>query len=223
MRKPERLKSYSLEPETAPLSCWKRVWYLLRTSWSELVLLNLLTVLCSILVLTIPAALLAQHRIIICLCGDDGFPLGKTYFQEFFRSIWVGFLLDLLLLPLAAMLMVLGGFSSLFSQSTSGLVLLLLIVFATIWSWFVYSYVFVMKAAVELRWMHVLTNALLLSVLEFRWNVRLLLPLLLLAAGVFLLPYSCVLFILCLPSICAALTSCMVYPVLKKRLNCDDK
>lgn len=223
MRKPERVKRPDMKPVTAPSTCWKRVWYLFKTSWSELVCLNLITFLCCLPVLTIPAALLAQQRVITALGGDDGFPLGRTYFQEFWKNIGVGFLLDLLLLPLVVMLLVLGGYSSLLSRSASGLVLLLLIVFAVVWSWTVYSYLFVMKAAMELRWVDALTNALLLSVLEFRRNLRLLTPLLLLAAGVFFLPYSCVLILLCLLSVCGVMTNCMIYPILKRRLNCDNQ
>jgi len=220
MRKEELLRlEKNMMPETAPSTCWKRVWYLLRTSWAELVILNMMTLLCCIPVLTIPAALLAQHRIIICLCGDDGIPLGKTFFREFQKSIPVGFVFDVLLLPMVIMLMVLSGYSSHFTQSSSGIVLVLLMVFSVTWSWTVYSYAFVMKAAMNLRWGDILLNALLLSVIEFHKNLRLLLPLLLFAAGVFFLPYSCVLFLLCLLSLCAVLTSCMVYPVLKKRLT----
>jgi len=222
MRKPERLKQHAIKPDLVPETCWKRVWYLLRTSWSELVILNVMTLLCSIPVLTIPAALIAQQRVIICLCSNDGFSLVKTYFREFQKAIPAGFLFDLLLLPMILMIMVLGGYSSMFSQNASGLVLLLLMVFAVVWSWTVYSYAFVMKASMDLRWKDVLVNSLLLSVLESRQNLRLLLPLLLFAAGVFFLPYSCVLFLLCLPSLCGVLTSCMVYPVLVKRVKSDN-
>lgn len=222
MRKPERLKQPAMVQEVVPETCWKRVWYLLRTSWSELVILNLMTVLCCIPVLTAPAALLAQQRIIVCLCSNDGFSLVKMYFREFRKAIPVGFLFDVLMLPMALMIMVLGGYSSMFSQNASGLVLLILMVFAVVWSWTVYSYAFVMKAAMDLRWKDVFLNALLLSVLEFRQNLRLLLPLLLLAAGVFFLPYTCVLFLMCLPSVCGVMTSCMVYPILVRRVKNDN-
>ena len=202
MRKEDRLiRKKQILPETAPVTCWKRVWYLLRTSWAELVALNLMTLLCCIPVLTIPAALLAQQRIIVCLCSDDGFSLGKTFFQEFRKSISVGFLFDVLLLPMTIMLMILSGYSALLTQSATGIALVLLMVFAVTWSWTVYSYAFVMKAAMDLGWKDVLLNALLLSIIEFRKNLRLLLPLLLFAAGVFFLPYSCILFLLCLLSL----------------------
>lgn len=222
MIKPERSNYRGMEPDTAPTTCWKRMWWLLKTSWSELVCLNLLTISCCVPVVTIPAALLAQHRVVIFLCGDDGNSLGKLYVQEFKHAIPASFVLDLLLFPMLLMILVLGGCSSLFTQSVSGMVLLLLMIIAVVWSWMVYSYAFVMKAAMELRWRDVLTNSLLLSIIEFRNNLRLLLPLLLLAAGVFFLPYTCVLFLLCLPSLCAALTSCMVYPILVKRIKVDE-
>lgn len=223
MRKNDHLsREKQIMPEKAPFTCWKRVWYLLRTSWAELVMLNLLTLLCCIPVLTIPAALLAQHRIIICLCGDDGISVTKTFFLEFRNSISVGLVFDVLLLPMVIMLMILSGYSSLLTQGSSGIMLVLLMIFAVTWSWIVYSYAFVMKAAMELRWRDVLINSLLLSILECRKNLQLLLPLFLLATGVFFLPYSCILFLLCLLSLCAVLTSCMVYPALVKHLKSDD-
>ena len=222
MRKNDRpRRNNSIMPENAPATCWKRVWYLLRTSWAELVALNLMTLLCCIPVLTIPAALLAQQRCIICLCGDDGFSVGKTFFLEFRKSVSAGFILDVLLFPMVIMLMILGGYSTSFTQSSFGVILVLLMVFAVTWSWTVYSYAFVMKASMELPWKDVMTNALLLSVIEYRKNIQLLLPLFLLAAGVFFLPYSCVLFLLCLLSLCAVLTNCMIYPVLEQRLIID--
>lgn len=205
-------------PVSAPARCWPRVWYLLKTSWAELVQLNLLTLLCCVPVLTIPAALLAQQRILICLCGSDGCRLARDYFAEFCRSLRAGFALDLLLLPMAVMMYVLAGYSSYFSQNATGLVILALMVFAVFWSWAVYSYAFVMRAAMDLTWMDVLRNALLLSVMEIRNDVSLLLPLLLFGAGLFFLPYTCVLFLLCLLSVCGMLTSCMVFPVLQRRL-----
>lgn len=202
-----------------PRSGIKRVAYILINHTGELILVNVLFLLCCIPVITIPAALTALNRyLIIILRIGYGFSLWD-YIDEFKKSlvkgIFLGFVVGILcfygyyllslannFLPGVQQNMILGiGFGVLSLGILQG------------------AYTFVLGAMLDLPGRHLLKNAAILMIVE--WKVSLLLEGSLWGIGFAMLafaPYSIVLILPLGFSTQQLLVCAIINPVVNRRI-----
>ncbi len=202
-----------------PRSGIRRLAYILINYTGKLVLVNILFLLCCIPVLTIPAALTALNRYLIKILRIGyGFSLWD-YFKEFknnlIKSIPLGIIVGLIcfygyyllslannFLPGIQQNMILGiGFGVL----SLGLIL--------------GAYLFVLGAMLDLSGRHLLKNAVILMIVE--WKMSLLLEVTIVGIGFVMLafaPYSIMIVLLMGFSIQQLAICAIINPVVNKRI-----
>lgn len=162
----------------------KRFWFLTVNHFSRLVVLNLLFLLCCLPVVTIPAALAGMSRILMNLVRE-----GTAFeWQDFFKEFKTDYLRRLLIwLPMG----VITGLLLLFPGIPGGAPLLLglgILVFIALL--YVQSYWFPMMVLLDTSASACLKNAVILTLVEWKCNIKLLLPIGLMLALIMLLPYT---------------------------------
>lgn len=174
--------------------------YLLHNHFWKLMKLNLLFVLFSLPVLTLPASLTAANRVCIKLVRDGNVFLWSEFWSEFKSSYAKSLCIALPTVGLlfwSVALVVTGG-----SGGAVGTVMLVvaaaLAVFALLWS----AYAFVLLALLDIPTKAVVRNAFYLMFLGLPYSLGVLLAqLVALVLGILLYPFSILLLILILPAL----------------------
>ena len=87
----------------APQAGSARFWYILRTHWSKLVVLNVLQLLFSLPLVTMPAAMAGANRVCYLLLRDGHCDLWSDFWGEFRQSLFRGLAVGLALGGVAAL------------------------------------------------------------------------------------------------------------------------
>lgn len=185
-----------------PQSGIARYGFLLVTHFGKLVSANLLFVVFSLPVVTLPAALVALNRVCVKLVREGNCLLWAEFWDEFRASLRSGFLLGLpyaLLLAVSYYLLSLGASNatSVFGMLFSALGLCAFLFCAVFGSW-----AFVLKAMLPLPNRDIQKNARALALLEIRRTLAILgVEALQLFLTLALFPYSVVFLALLLPAL----------------------
>lgn len=163
-----------------PKTGFKRVFYFIWNYSGKLFAVNLVFVLCCIPVITIPAALCGLNRYLIKMYKDGyGFELGD-FFREFrsqiIKSIKVGMPSFVLCFYGGYLLLMSGGFQNGEQSFFVSTVALACLAFAALLG----SFCFVLLAALDLPGRHIIKNALILIVCEWKSSLCALMSVLLL-------------------------------------------
>jgi uncharacterized membrane protein YesL len=151
-----------------PKTGFKRVLYFIWNYSGKLFLVNLFFVLCSIPIITIPAALCGLNRYLIKMYKDGyGFEF-MDFFREFrsqlIKSIPIGIPSLLLLFYGSYLLLISGGFQNgeqtFFVRTVALVCLALAVLFG--------NFCFMLLAAFDLPSRHIIKNALILMVCEWK-------------------------------------------------------
>lgn len=168
-----------------------RVWYVVRNYAGKLVLINILFLFCCLPILTIPAALAALNRYISKIFRVGyGFTIGD-YGKEFKGSLLKCLPLGLLSFMLGFYAYYLMSVSGNFAGSQMKDVIFGIGIGVLIFDILLTSYVFVMTAMLDLPNVHLLKNALILMIAEWK-NSLVLVAETIVFAGIILaaFPYS---------------------------------
>lgn len=152
----------------------KRFFFLLATHPWKLVTLNLLFLMFSIAVVTIPAAVCGMNRVLIKLVREGNCFLWSEFIKEFkanlFKSLPFGllsaFLLFMSYYALSVSISSADGSQSLLAGVVGLFILGLTLLFS--------SYVFVLLAALALKNRHIAKNAFILMTTEWKTNLMIL-------------------------------------------------
>ena len=157
--------------EPIPEQGIKRFIFLLRTHFWKLISLNLLTVLFSIPIITIPAALCGMNRVLIKLTVEGNCFLWTEFIQEFKANLFKGLPFGLFA---AFTLFDAYYFFSLSISTQNGKINIfmaavgfLFLVFTILF----FSYVFVLLPAIDLKNRHIARNAFILMLTEWKINM----------------------------------------------------
>ena len=174
----------------------KRVGYVLWNYTGNIIVVNFLFILCCIPIVTIPAALTALNRYLVKIFRDGyGFAL-SDYFQEFKESIGKRLPLGILVGFIDFYAYYLLSLANNFTQSGQRDIVTGIGFGVAIVGSLIGSYVFMLAAMLDLKNTHLLKNACILMLLEWKTSL-----LVILTAGIFvfivfgLMPYSVVLLV----------------------------
>jgi uncharacterized membrane protein YesL len=159
-----------MQPNTKPNTELRSFFKLFRLYWIDLIKLNLLFVLCSIPIVTAPAAATAMNKIVLLMIKDKPFELKKDFFKsfkkEFFRSFFVGTVLGILLA-----ICIYGLLTARLSADGSSFIVAAVSFFVALNCWNSAMYIFPLLAYVDLPVRVIIRNALLLLFLEIKRNI----------------------------------------------------
>lgn len=141
--------------------------FVLKNHFVKIVALNLLFILFSLPVITIPAALCAVNRVIIIVMRDGGCHLFSDFWKEFKGSFWRGLLIGVLYAAAMVLLYMCAlYYPVLVGSKTVGIIMfavsLALMLFFTV----VITYAFVMCAWFNLKVFAIIKNSLLIAVIS---------------------------------------------------------
>jgi hypothetical protein len=156
--------------EPPPQGGWRRFFFVLGTHFSKLISLNVLFLVFSLPVLTLPAALCGLNRVLIKLYRDGNCFVWEEFIKEFRANIWKAMPFGF---AAAFCLFASYYFLSLGTSMTQGGVEvittalgILLLVFAVLF----FGYVFVFLPTLELKNAQIARNAFIFTVTEWRTN-----------------------------------------------------
>jgi len=142
-------------------------WYVVRTFFWKIILLNLLFILTSLLIVTIPASIAAMTRICMKWVMGEHVEMTQDYFKEFKASFWKSWVIILCGAVMIGLL-VLASFAYyyLLNGTLMSIIMLLCVVWA-LWIFTVGCYAFSILESTDLPLGTVLKNAVLISVTSF--------------------------------------------------------
>lgn len=148
---------------------WDRVWFVLKTHYMELIGLNLLFLIFCIPIVTIPAALAGVTSILMKWTRDE--PV--IFWEDFFSEFKAGFLKRLLTWLLLILLPVsLSAYPYILGFKQGGSVIFML---TGMLSFLFISYFFPISVLIDIPVGKALKNAVILTFVEWRCTVRILL------------------------------------------------
>ncbi|MCI8525183.1 MAG: YesL family protein [Oscillospiraceae bacterium] len=156
------------DPRPVPAGGAGRLWYVLSTHFGKLVTANLLFVLFSVPVVTMPAAFAAMTAVIQALWRQGQCFVWETFWRELRTEFWARTLWSLVLLALPVGGWFLGGLMAVWAAYALSAILLVLVLLAG-------GYWFAQMGCLTLGCGACLRNALLLAALETKRNFFLLL------------------------------------------------
>lgn len=173
-----------------PKGGYPRVWFLFATNFWKLVSLNLLFLLFSLPVVTVPAAIAALDRVCLLLWRE-----GNCFLFDDFLAEWKSSLLRALPVGLIALLsagmLVFGATLGGGAVVSGAFVPRILLLAGGCWLALIAGYAFIMLALIRLPVRQILKNALLLTMLEPKRTMLILLTgCAFFLFGGFLLPYT---------------------------------
>lgn len=195
---------------------WRRVWYVLTTHFFKLVKVNLLFILFSLPVVTVPAAATGLTAVVHMLYREGNCFIWDTFFREFRtefprRMLW-GLLLPLL--PAAGWLA--GGLAS---EKTAYLAAALLLILSLL----IIGYWFPQMALLRLKSGQCFRNALILAFLEPKCSlILLLLEISFSGLTIAAWPFSAPFLVLLFPALAQLLAAPAVSAVINARLVHED-
>lgn len=202
----------SQERDSSPQGGAGRVWYVLTTHFFKLVRVNLLFILFSLPVVTLPAAMAGMTAVIHALYRQGNCFVWDTFFREFRAEFLPRTLWGLLMPALPAAGWFLGGMVSEWMAYLISAILLAAVLMAM-------GYWFPQLALLKLSSGQCMRNALLLTALEPVCNFRLLLCQGIAGAVTIIAwPFSAPLLLLLIPALVQLLNAAAVTPVLEARL-----
>ena len=156
------------EGKPAPASGRERFFFLLLTHFWKLIILNLLFILFSLPVITLPAALCAMNRVLIKLVREGNCLLWMEFRDEFKRSFLKSLPPGLIFGAMLALCYYLFSMSISYGESLYGVIFYslgftLLIITAVLGTW-----TFVLMAMLSLSVREILTNARALTFMEWK-------------------------------------------------------
>ena len=197
----------------------KRILYLAWNFIGKVVLINLIFLLCSIPLLTNPAAFAGLNKYLIKMYRDGyGFDI-SDFGQEFKNNITkvlpFGIIIGVLLFVAYYFLSLANNFTGtslqIILQVCGGIVAMAMLIMG--------EYLFVMNAMVELTRKQLLKNAILLIIIEWKTNVGILIATMI-AGGIVLmfLPYSLLLIVLGGIAVWQLVMVSLISPVIYRRI-----
>lgn len=205
--------------EPVPAEGIARYWFLLRTHAGKLIAANLLFLLFSLPLVTLPGSLSALNRVCVKLVKDGNCLLWPEFIEEFRASFASGLLLGL---PLGALLAAsyyllslgISNSGTLYSVLFSALGCLALLFCASFGSW-----AFVLRAMLALPNRDIRTNARILSLVETKRTAAAVAIQAVLVIGTFsLFPLSLVLVLFLFPALGQFSIVSLYYPPVRKRI-----
>ena len=142
-------------------------WYVVRTFFWKIILLNMLFVATCIPVITIPASIAAMSRICMKWLMGQHVDLKDDYFAEFKASFWKSWMFVLLAVFMVGLLIV-ACFA--YYSLLNGVLMTIIMILCLIWAFWIFSlgcYAFSMQASTDLSTMAIIKNSVLLSVIAF--------------------------------------------------------
>lgn len=164
--------------------------YIIKTHFWKIVTANLIFLLFSIPIVTIPAALTALTKVMYTLFNKNTCEVFKDFLAEF-KSI---FLKSLILAAISAVvygLLFFAVYSYLRMDAALGPVGIVLIIIIAVWLWVVQAYVYLQFAVLDLGIVAIIKNALIFSLGRPKNNLLLIAaPGIVLFAMFFFVPYT---------------------------------
>lgn len=206
------------EVEPLPEGGAKLFFFLLGTYFFKLIALNLLTLLLSLPIVTIPASLTALSRALMKLTLSGYCSVYQEYFSE-----WKSALLRYLPFALVTAAPAVGGVLLIYSRvsALSGILGFALLAICALMFLFVYllwCYAFPLFALIDLPVWQNVRNAMFFAATQRKSNLALLLPLAIVALCLLLLPWTAPAFLLLLVSVPALMICCIVKPPIYKNV-----
>lgn len=196
---------------------WKRLWYLLSTHFFDLLRANLLYVLFTLPVVTIPAAICGLYAVVLQYWRIGYGELFGVFWREFKANFFASLVLTL---ALVAIPICCWRFTAPYGEVISYVVTAAILAFVLI----LLGWLYPQLALLKLRPWQALRNAAILTLLETKRNFFLLLAsLILLGSFLFLWPFSLVLLVLLLPVFSVVVMVMLTLPVLEERLVQEEK
>ena len=186
----------------------------------ELLKLNLLVLVTSLPIVTLPAALTARSRITVTMARDKNHFLWADYWKAFKRDFGKSLLGGLILLVLLVSFAVSTWFYYMLMGTSRFFVVLAAmsgcLLLATVMTGLVF---FPMLAMVELPFSQLLKNSVILAFVKIKRTFpALLLWLALVGGGIGLLPYSAPYVVLLMLSLSSLVSSFLLYPAIEERV-----
>lgn len=200
------------EVEPLPAGGAKLFFFLLGTYFFKLIGLNLLTILLSLPVVTIPASLTALSRVMMKLTLS-GY---CSIYQEFF-SEWKSAILRYLPFSLITALPSVGGVLLMYSRVSTlsgigGFAMLAICALVFLFVYLLWCYAFPLFSLIDLPVWQNVRNAMFFVATQRKSNFALLLPIVIEALCLLLLPWTVPAFLLLLLSVPALWICCIVKP-----------
>ena len=190
----------------------KLFFFLLDTYFFKLIAMNLLTVLLSIPIFTIPAGITALSRVLMKLTLQGYCSVYQEYFSE-----WKSALVRYLPFSLISAAPAVGGIVLMYSHITEltglgGFALLAICAIVFLFVYLLWCYAFPLFSMIDLSVWQCARNAMYFVATQRKANFALLLPIVIEAIFIVFLPWTAPAFLLFLVSIPALIICCIVKP-----------